>query len=73
MLHRGRILVVDDEPELRELMTLALEAEGYRVLVADNDAPALELPRHDRVDAIVLDMMMPTLDGWGDSSKNAEH
>ena len=65
MLHRGSILVVDDEPALRELMSDALAAEGYRVLVADNGARALELLRHDAVDAIVLDLMMPTVDGWG--------
>lgn len=65
MLHRGRVLVVDDEPALRQLMTETLEAEGYRVLAADNGARALELLRRDTVDAIVFDLMMPTLDGWG--------
>lgn len=65
MLHRGRILVVDDEPALRELMCETLEAEGYRVLAAHNGERALELLRHCHVAAIVLDLMMPTLDGWG--------
>jgi CheY-like chemotaxis protein len=72
MLHRGRILVVDDERDLRELTTAALEAEGHSVLVADNGARALELLAIHSVDAIVLDMMMPTLDGWGFIERHRE-
>ena len=64
MLHQPHVLVVDDEPALREIMADALVAEGYRVTTAGNGAEALERLAQDRPDLIVLDLMMPVLDGW---------
>ena len=64
MASGGRILVVDDEPTLRDVMAEALEGEGYEVRTAADGARALELLRLERAEAIVLDLMMPTLDGW---------
>jgi CheY-like chemotaxis protein len=58
------VLVVDDEPALRELMADALESEGYRVSTASNGSEALEALRLGAPDLIVLDLMMPVLDGW---------
>ncbi|MFN8635916.1 MAG: response regulator [Chloroflexota bacterium] len=59
-----RILVVDDEPLIVSLLTLALEAEGYQVEVAVNGRDALDRVQQQAPDAILLDVMMPVLDGW---------
>jgi CheY-like chemotaxis protein len=57
------ILVVDDEPSIREIMVTLLEDEGYRVLQAENGMRALEMLPAERPDLLVLDIMMPVLDG----------
>ena len=65
MVTRGkRVLVVDDEPTIVSLLTLALEAEGYQVEVAVNGRDALDKVKQQAPDAILLDVMMPVLDGW---------
>ena len=58
------VLVVDDEPWLRNVISEALAEEGYDVSTAENGAQALSWLRRRRPDVIVLDMMMPVLDGW---------
>lgn len=58
------ILVVEDEHILREIMTDYLLAEGYGVLEADDGKLALELFHEHQVDLIILDIMLPELDGW---------
>jgi DNA-binding response OmpR family regulator len=58
------ILVVDDEANIRELAWMYLEQEGYRVLPADDGLEALEAIRRDAPDLVVLDLMLPGLDGW---------
>jgi DNA-binding response OmpR family regulator len=60
-----RILVVDDEPTLRELVAEALREAGYLIDTAANGAEALELMRRDVPHAVILDLMMPLLDGAG--------
>ena len=60
-----RILVVDDEPTIRELVADALREAGYQVYLAANGAEALQLMQGHAPDAIVLDLMMPFLDGSG--------
>jgi CheY-like chemotaxis protein len=65
MLRPCWILVVDDEPSLRALTAEALRDEGYEVRTADNGKDALEMLATWTPDVIVLDMMMPVLDGWG--------
>ncbi len=60
---RRRILVVDDEPDLVELVSFNLRAEGYEVITAANGMEALNQARAALPDLIVLDLMMPELDG----------
>jgi DNA-binding response OmpR family regulator len=58
-----RILVVDDDPELQELIGFALGREGYEVLRADDAFQGLEIIERERVDLALLDVMMPKMDG----------
>jgi two-component system, OmpR family, response regulator MprA len=58
-----RILVVDDEPAVRESLKRSLRFEGYEVVVATDGAEALERVRDDRPDALALDVLMPRVDG----------
>jgi two-component system, OmpR family, response regulator MprA len=62
-MNRMRILVVDDEPAVRESLRRALQLEGYDVDLAGDGEEALARLRADSVDAIVLDVSMPRLDG----------
>ncbi len=57
------ILVVDDEPPIVDLLVYNLERAHYRVLVARDGIEALNVARHDQPDLIVLDLMLPGLDG----------
>jgi two-component system alkaline phosphatase synthesis response regulator PhoP len=59
-----KILVVDDEPDIVEMIKVALESASYRVLTAFNGNQCLERARKERPDAIVLDIMMPEKDGF---------
>ncbi len=60
---KRKILVVDDDRKIVELVRLYLEKDGYRVLVAYDGLKALELARQRRPDLIVLDLMLPGVDG----------
>src|SRR5580698_751840 len=60
---RRKILVVDDEPDIVELVAFNLKAEGYDVATASNGLEALDQARALLPDLIVLDLMMPELDG----------
>jgi DNA-binding response OmpR family regulator len=60
-----RVLVVDDDENIRETVAQALDMDGYQVITATNGAEALEQVRLGRPDAVVLDLMMPVMDGWG--------
>lgn len=57
------ILVVDDEPDTATLLELNLKREGYRVLKAGGGRTALEIAARERPDLIILDVMMPDIDG----------
>src|SRR5262249_21236576 len=59
----GRILVVDDDPQIRRVMRVTLTAQGYEVDDARSGAEALEKLRRDGVDLVLLDMNMPGMDG----------
>ncbi|GAB4342347.1 MAG: sigma-54 dependent transcriptional regulator [Desulfobulbaceae bacterium] len=60
-----RLLVIDDEENMRHMLRSLLEESGYRVDTADNGAEALELVRHNRYDSILCDIRMPKMDGMG--------
>jgi two-component system alkaline phosphatase synthesis response regulator PhoP len=59
-----RVLVIDDEPPIRLLCRVNLEAEGMEVLEAGDGPTGLEKARNEEPDVILLDVMMPGLDGW---------
>ena len=58
------ILIAEDDADIRGLLRLYLEGEGYRVLEADNGARALELAREETPDMAILDVMMPQMNGF---------
>lgn len=58
------VLVADDDPDIRALLTLNLELSGYSVAEAENGGQASELARSLLPDLIVLDVMMPVRDGF---------
>src|ERR1041385_2758052 len=61
---RTRVLVIDDEPPIRLLCRVNLEAEGMEVLEAADGPSGLDQARRERPDVVLLDVMMPGLDGW---------
>jgi two-component system response regulator MprA len=60
----GRVLVVDDDPDVREAVETALELEGHRVTTAIDGLAALKRLGHAEFDVVVLDVLMPNLDGF---------
>ncbi len=60
----ARLLVVDDEPSIRELLTASLRFAGFEVVPAADGAEALKLAEQYRPDLVVLDIMLPDLDGF---------
>jgi DNA-binding response OmpR family regulator len=61
---RELVLVVDDEPRMTKFIRMNLELEGYQVIEAHNGLDALDKARTDLPDLVVLDVMMPKLDGF---------
>jgi two-component system OmpR family response regulator len=59
----ARILVVDDDPHLREVVRYALSRQGWEVLECEDGATAVEIAKKEALDCVVLDVMMPELDG----------
>src|SRR5574337_1608833 len=62
-MSKEKILVVDDEQDLVKLIRYHLEKEGYKVISASNGEDALFLTRREKPDLIVLDLMLPAIDG----------
>ncbi len=63
-MSQAKILIVDDEADLVETIRFSLELEGYNVLVASNGEEGLNLARQEKPDLILLDLMLPKLDGY---------
>ena len=59
-----KILIVEDDGNIRELLRLYLEREGYEITEAANGEEGVELWRKINPDMILLDVMMPIMDGW---------
>lgn len=62
-MNKNTIIVVDDEKEIRNLIGIYLENEGYKVIKAENGIKALEILEKEKIDLIILDIMMPDMDG----------
>jgi len=58
-----KILIVDDEPDFLEVMRVRLEASNYEVITASNGEDALNHVKNDKPDAVLLDILMPGIDG----------
>lgn len=63
-MNKKRILLVDDEVDLAEMVKLRLEANGYEVLLAYDGQEALDKARKEKPDLIILDLMLPKMDGF---------
>src|SRR5881275_2416639 len=60
-----KVLVVDDETNIVEIMSVSLKFQGFEVHTASNGPAALDRAREVRPDAVILDVMMPGMDGFG--------
>ena len=60
----GKILVVDDDQNICELLRLYIEKEGYSVVIANEGNQAVAMAESENPDLILLDIMLPGLDGW---------
>lgn len=58
------VLVVDDDPDILQTLALCLSSEGYRVTTASNGQEALDLLDQEQPACVLLDLMMPVMDGW---------
>jgi two-component system alkaline phosphatase synthesis response regulator PhoP len=57
------ILIIDDEPDIRTLLKYNLEKEGFKVIETDNGTDGIDIARNSAPDLILLDVMMPDMDG----------
>jgi len=64
-----KILVADDEEELLELIRFSLDSSGFQVTTAKNGKQALELSQKGKFDLVILDVMMPLMDGYHAASE----
>lgn len=60
----AKILVIDDEPSITSSIKYGLEKEGYTVITADNGTDGCEMAKNEKPDVVVLDVMLPGLDGY---------
>jgi len=61
----ARVLVIDDEPDVRWVLRLSLERAGHEVIMAEDGLRGVAMAQRQRPDVIVLDLMMPVMDGYG--------
>ena len=64
MADKRRVLCIEDEPEMIDLIRLILERKGYEVLGAVGGQEGLNMVRVEKPDLVLLDLMMPDVDGW---------
>ena len=62
--HSASVLLVEDDVDIREAVSAVLEAEGYTVLTAGNGEEALRTLEQGQPCVVLLDLMMPVMDGW---------
>ena len=60
----SRVLVIDDDPDIGRVVRMLLEVEGYEVLLSEDGLRGLALAQRQQPDVIVLDLMMPVMDGY---------
>jgi CheY-like chemotaxis protein len=60
----AKVLLIDDEPDIRSIARLLLEAYGHEVILGEDGARGVGMAQHQKPDVIVLDLMMPILDGY---------
>ncbi len=60
-----RVVCIEDEPEMIDLVRLILGRKGFEVIGANGGVEGLETVRTERPDLVLLDLMMPDMDGWG--------
>ena len=60
----NKIMIVDDEPDVVDLVKIVLKSEGYEVVTANSGREALEKIGTEMPDLVLLDIMMPQMDGW---------
>jgi OmpR family response regulator RpaB len=65
MSNRAKILVVDDDPDIVKAAKRVLESRSYQVITAQNGEECLERIREEEPDLIIMDLLMPKLDGFG--------
>ncbi|MFH1311879.1 MAG: response regulator [Candidatus Eisenbacteria bacterium] len=63
-MSRGKVLVVDDEEYIQHILNFSFGAEGYEVVTAADGEEAIAKARNEKPDIIVLDIMMPKMDGY---------
>jgi len=63
-MRKGKVLVVDDEVNITQILEFSIGSEGYEVLSAANGEEAVEKARREQPDLIILDIMMPRIDGY---------
>lgn len=64
MAERKKILLADDEQQLALAVKIRLQSRGYQVVTASNGRQALELAQQERPDLVILDVLMPVMDGY---------
>jgi two-component system alkaline phosphatase synthesis response regulator PhoP len=63
-MKKGKVLVVDDEVNITQILEFSIGAEGFDVITAQNGEEAIEKARREQPDLIILDVMMPKIDGY---------
>jgi DNA-binding response OmpR family regulator len=64
MINKKLLLIVEDEKDMAEIIKLRLEANGYSVILAEDGQEGLEKAKKEKPDLIVLDIMLPKMDGY---------